>query len=123
MKTPNLPVFIFCRFVPTALFLWTLFFASISGIAAQQSEDGTAGRPAAQTTGRAYQIRPVRTDSPRDTIATFQRLRADLEKALLSYLADTTRDNAEYIQVLMSQFRSLVDLSAIPHVLAPRGWP
>ena len=38
--------------------------------------------------------RPVRTDSPRDTLRTFLRLRDSLETALLDYRAERSADTA-----------------------------
>ena len=117
MKTPNSAVLIFCRLIPTALLFLTLFCVSISGLSAQQKDGGAGGRAVAQTSADSFQIHPVRTDSPRDTMATFLRLRADLEKTMLSYLDDPTRENVENLQVLVSQLTALVDLSAISRSL------
>jgi MscS family membrane protein len=117
MKTPNLVALIFCRFIPTSLFFLTLFCVSISGLSAQQKDEGAGGRAVSQTSADSFQIHPVRTDGPRDTMATFLRLRADLEKTMLSYLEDTTRENVENLQVLVSQLTALVDLSDISRSL------
>jgi MscS family membrane protein len=57
--------------------------------------------------------RPVRTDSPRDTLTTFLRLRDSLETALLDYRAERSVDRAELISLLLAQFRALVDLSQV----------
>jgi MscS family membrane protein len=59
------------------------------------------------------QIRPVRTDSPRDTLRTFLRLRDSLETALLDYRAERSTQGAEHISLLLAQFRALVDLSQV----------
>jgi MscS family membrane protein len=48
-------------------------------------------------------------------MATFLRIRTDLEKTLLSSLESATREKANYIQVLAVQLASLVDLSPLPH--------
>ena len=59
------------------------------------------------------EIRPVRTDSPRDTLRTFLRLRDSLETALLDYRAERSTQGAEHISLLLAQFRALVDLSQV----------
>jgi len=59
------------------------------------------------------QSRPVRTDSPRDTLRTFLRLRDSLEMALLDYRAERSTQGAENISLLLAQFRALVDLSQV----------
>jgi MscS family membrane protein len=59
------------------------------------------------------EMRPVRTDSPRDTLRTFLRLRDSLEAALLDYRAERSTQGAEHISLLMEQFRALVDLSQV----------
>ena len=114
MKTLNSAVFSFIRLIPIALIFLTLFSVSISGLSAQQKEGVSAGQSVAQTSADFFQMRPVRTESPRDTMATFLRLRSNLETAMLSYLQDATREKADYIQVLIGQFVSLIDLSTTP---------
>ncbi|MFA9419221.1 MAG: mechanosensitive ion channel family protein [Gammaproteobacteria bacterium] len=59
------------------------------------------------------EIRPVRTDSPRDTLRTFLRLRDSLETALLDYRAERSTQGAKHISLLLAQFRALVDLSQV----------
>jgi MscS family membrane protein len=62
----------------------------------------------------APKIRPVRTDSPRDTLSTFLRLRDSLETALLEYSAERSVDGAVELSLLAEQFRALIDLSEVP---------
>jgi MscS family membrane protein len=57
--------------------------------------------------------RPVRTDSPRDTLRTFLHLRDSLETALLEYRAERSVDGAGLISLLFDQLRALVDLSQV----------
>jgi len=57
--------------------------------------------------------RPIRTDSPRDTLTTFLRLRDSLETALLDYRDERSTQGAEHISLLLAQFRALVDLSQV----------
>jgi MscS family membrane protein len=63
------------------------------------------------------EIRPVRTDSPRDTLRTFLRLRDSLETALIDYRAERSADGSEHIALLLAQFRSLIDLSQVAQAL------
>ena len=79
---------------------------SLSPVSAQASAAET--EPATSP-----QIRPVRTDSPRDTLRTFLRLRDSLETALLDYRAERSTQGAENISLLLAQFRALVDLSQV----------
>ena len=59
-------------------------------------------------------IQTIRTDSPRDTMKSFLRLRDDLETATLSYLAQPSRANASMLTLLSDQLNSLIDLDAVP---------
>ena len=68
----------------------------------------------AETTETGPKTRPVRTDSPRDTLSTFLRLRDELETALLDYRAKRSADGAERLSLLGAQFRALFDLSQLP---------
>lgn len=89
-----------------------MFFLVVSWAAAQDT--ATVSR---YDTGSAQEtapgIRPVRTDSPRDTLTTFLRLRDELEEALLDYGSKRTVDGAELISMLGEQFRALIDLSEV----------
>jgi len=88
-----------------------LVFA-LSPVIAQEAATGQAGY--AETAPIAGpESRPVRTDSPRDTLRTFLRLRDSLETALLDYRAERSVDTAEFIFLLAAQFRALVDLSQV----------
>ena len=82
-----------------------LVFASPPAIA-QEAAPTSAGDTETATT--APKIRPVRTDSPRDTLGTFLRLRDSLETALLDYRAARSADRAELIFLLVAQFRALL---------------
>jgi MscS family membrane protein len=113
----NFPAFSFCRFIATLLFFLTLFCVPISELSAQQKDEKVGKRQVAQTRSDSFQYHPVLTDSPRDTMATFLRLRTDLEKTMLSYLEDATRDAYMNLQVLTGQLISLVDFSSIPRPL------
>jgi MscS family membrane protein len=66
-----------------------------------------------QTTTSGPRIRPVRTDSPRDTIEAFLRLRDNFETTLLAYRAERSADGARMIALIKAQFRALIDLSGV----------
>jgi MscS family membrane protein len=56
----------------------------------------------------------VRTDSPRDTLASFLRLREAGEEAILRYTNDQNHANFERVLYLSSRFMELLDLSSVP---------
>jgi len=96
--------------IATAVLVFGLSPVMAQETATSQSESGDA-ETAPTTTVQLN--RPVRTDSPRDTLGTFLRLRNSLEAALLEYRAQRTADTAELISLLLAQFRALVDLSQV----------
>jgi MscS family membrane protein len=55
---------------------------------------------------------PVRTDSPRETFATFQRLSAEMEAALSDYLAAPSFAGVMRLALLSDQMNGLIDLDA-----------
>ena len=57
---------------------------------------------------------PIRTDSPRDTLATFLRLDAEMEAALVAYTAHPTNPHAAHLAILSDQMVALMDLHQIP---------
>ena len=59
-------------------------------------------------------IRPIRTDSPRTTLKSFLRLRDELEQTLRSYRLNKSRELAEQVYVISSQFIALLNLSSVP---------
>ena len=59
-------------------------------------------------------IKPIRTDSPRATLTSFLRLRDELEETLQTYRSNKSRELAEKLQVINSQFQALLDLSSVP---------
>src|SRR5210317_1640954 len=67
-----------------------------------------------QTASGKPTIRPIRTDSPRATLKSFLRLRAELEQALRSYRLKKSRELAEHMHAIKSQFRALLNLSLVP---------
>ena len=67
-----------------------------------------------QEVGRDFAFRPVRTDSPRQTLRTFLRLRDDFELTLLEYRNDKTLKLAERTELIADQLSALIDLSMVP---------
>jgi MscS family membrane protein len=59
-------------------------------------------------------IKPIRTDSPRETLTSFLRLRDELEETLQVYRANKTRELFKKMQVIRIQFDALLDLSSVP---------
>ena len=84
----------------------------LSPVKAQEEATGQTSEAKTSPTIPA-RTRPVRTDSPRDTLRTFLRLRDSLETALLDYRSERSVDKAELISLLLAQFRALVDLSQV----------
>ncbi|MEE4382603.1 MAG: mechanosensitive ion channel family protein [Pseudomonadales bacterium] len=66
--------------------------------------------------GAPLVIRAIRTDSPRSTLATFLRLRAELEETLLAYRQNRVASLAVQTRALRDQFIALMDVSLFPQV-------
>lgn len=87
---------------------------------AQQETDQSksAAISAARPSGNEPFVTPIaRTESPRQTLASFLRLRAELEGALHSYQLETDRKRAAHLGAIAEQLFSLIDLSAVPSAL------
>ena len=107
---------------PTVLRWWltlVLICCAVTSINAQETtgtksvvENTLTG--AQPTASGKLTIRPVRTDSPRHTLKSFLRLRDELEQTLRSYRLNKSRELAEQIHVIGSQFRALINLSSVP---------
>ena len=110
---------------PTALRWWlalVLICCAATSIHAQETtETKSVGENTLtgmqQTASGKPTIRPILTDSPRATLKSFLRLRDELEQTLLSYRLDKSRELAEKVHVINSQFHELLDLSAVPQSL------
>lgn len=70
-----------------------------------QAQDAGAGTPPDQAL-------PIRTDSPRETFATFQRLSAEMESALAAYIAEPSFAGVLRLALLSDQLNGLLDLEA-----------
>ena len=55
----------------------------------------------------------IQTDSPRQTIETFQALTRSLEERFNAYLVDKSRANFAALESLVPYFHTLIDLSAV----------
>ncbi|MFZ0240457.1 MAG: mechanosensitive ion channel family protein [Desulfobacterales bacterium] len=67
-----------------------------------------------QTASDKPTIKPILTDSPRATLKSFLRLRDELEQTLRSYRLHKSRELAEKVHVITSQFHELLDLPSVP---------
>lgn len=63
---------------------------------------------------QAHGLEPIRTGSPRETLATFQHLSKELETSTLQYLAAPSLAGASELALLSDQFIALIDLEAVP---------
>ena len=107
---------------PTALRWWltlVLICCAITSVNAQETtETKSVGENTLtgtqQTASGKPTIRPIRTDSPRSTFKSFLRLRDELEQTLRSYRLDKSRELAEKVHVINSQFHELLNLSSVP---------
>ena len=70
----------------------------------------------ADTGDKRLVIKPIRTDSPRSTLATFLRLREDLEQSILAYRRDRNADIVRHVRSLRDQFIALMDVSMFAEV-------
>lgn len=59
-------------------------------------------------------IHPIRTDDPRQTLATLVRLSAELEDAWAAYDKNRDRVHVEHLTLILEQLVSLIDLSDVP---------
>ena len=107
---------------PTALRWWlalVLICCAATSIHAQETtETKSVGENTLtgtqQTASGKPTIRPIRTDSPRNTLKSFLRLRDELEQTLRSYrLNNKSRELAEQMEVISDQLVALLDLSSV----------
>jgi len=120
-------VFNLCsKFNYSTIFRWWLVLVLIccatTFIHAQETtetksvEENTVTRTQQTASGNPT-IRPILTDSPRATLKSFLRLRDELEQTLRSYRLDKSRELAEKVHVINSQFHELLNLSSVPQSL------
>jgi MscS family membrane protein len=107
---------------PTALRWWlalVLICCAATSIHAQETtETKSVGENTLtgtqQTASAKPTIRPILTDSPRAMLKSFLRLRDELEQTLQTYRSNKSRELAEKVHVISSQFHELLDLSSVP---------
>jgi len=108
-----------CSASRLVLFFLLLCFFAIP-LQAQESPKSTGGTGASgfdetpEEDSDDFQFKTVQTDSPRQTLTTFLRLRDDLEQTLLAYRESKTWDHAERIELFWDQLIALLDLSSVP---------
>lgn len=94
--------------------LWATFVVlAISGLCTLREVHAQEGTNEANATASQ---RPVRTDSPRDTFATFLRLSDAMEAALIDYSERNTRAGAERLALLSDKMVALIDLESVASV-------
>jgi MscS family membrane protein len=106
---------------PNALRWWLAFvliFCAVTAIHAQETTENKSGEEnkftgTQQSAVERFKFRPIRTDSPRNTLKTFLRLRDELEQNLLSYRLNKSRELAKQRWAIYGQFRDLIDLSSV----------
>ena len=77
-------------------------------VAGVEAQDGAA--PGAGAT----RLEPLRTGSPRETLATFYRLAAQMETRLASYAHTKTDFRARRVSAVVTDFIEIMDLSGAP---------
>lgn len=111
-RIPNLVV---RRWVSMATGAFLLLLASLgaaygqNGIAAQDER-----QPDHSQVQQDAQVHVARTESPRATISSFLRLRAQFEEAAKAYWERQDRTNADRALLIAEEFTSLIDLSEVP---------
>jgi len=90
--------------------LFLLLLAVSGALAGAQAQPGVAG-------GRGDPVAtiiPIRTDSPRKTLATFLRLQREIDATTYAYRESKTSAELRHFGVLLLQAAALVDLGAVP---------
>ncbi len=96
-----------------AICVLVLAFVTVgeNGSAVAQSASGTQ---AAASPSSDPVFRPIRTDSPRDTLQTFLRIGGELSDAMVKYRTDRSAELTRKLALLSEQVVALIDLSAVP---------
>jgi len=81
--------------------------------ASSASASGETNTSASTDATGALQLQ-VKTDSPRETLASFIRLRDALERGLAAYREDRSSENAKLLALIFYQMKTLFDFSHIP---------
>lgn len=75
---------------------------------------GAAAQEAAPQGAAAARFEPLRTSSPRETMATFYRLAEQMERRLASYADAKTDFRARRVSAVVTDFQEIIDLSGAP---------
>jgi MscS family membrane protein len=117
---------LYSKFGYSTVFRWWLAIVLIccaaTSIYAQETTDSKSDGDdmfagSQQAASDKPKIKAIRTDSPRATLTSFLRLRDELEETLRSYRSNKSRELAEKVLVINSQFHELLDLSSVPQSL------
>jgi len=95
-----------------------LLFFSVTPLGAQEAADEAGTSLLLETPiqdARGYEFAPVRTDSPRQTLTTFLRLRDETEQIILALAREgNSRELHDRTLLIAEQARTLLDLSSVP---------
>ena len=106
---------------PTALRWWLALVLICCAVTSIHAQETTETKSVGENTLTGTQptasgkptIRPIRTDSPRNTLKSFLRLRTELEQTLRSYrLNNKSRELAEQMEVISDQLVALLTAPA-----------
>lgn len=103
-----------CTLISAVLLIAMLTILTPESVEAQETGNKTSSQAVSGKSRTGTRIEPIRTDSPRHTLATFLRLRSDLEAAISDYRRRKNRDRWNHAETLTLQLVALVDLSAVP---------
>ena len=100
---------------PTKAFSLSAVLSCLLAAALNCGQVAAAAQPAVEeeTAAAPGGIVLVQTDSPRQTIETFQGLTRSFEERFKAYLADKSRANFDALESLVPHFHALIDLSAV----------
>jgi len=103
------------RLTSSRLHLFAVFAAALVLASPLLTAEGHAAAQtsAVQTTAPGVTMPPVRTDSPRDTLDSFLRLRDSLKAVLLDYREERSTEGNRALNEFKWQFGSLIDLSEV----------
>jgi len=88
-------------------------FLAVGANAQDQLAPDTGVAQAVDASEAADLLRPIRTDSPQQTLRSLIRLRGNLEDDLGQYFAKKTRQSEDRIVIALLQLSALIDLSEV----------
>jgi MscS family membrane protein len=104
-------------FLFTNLACFVIVLVLTPTVLAQQKEAQPSQPELVLTAGGAeLRVKPIRTESPRQTFATFLRLKDELETAVIAYRKHKSWSLNRHITVLLDQFNELIDLSEVASI-------